>query len=145
MLRRTFLNRSCLACAGISLAGLSVSSCAQSVPVYWLKITGNTIKVPVVSFEDSDITLVRDDKAAYDILLVKRSPLQYDAVYMRCSHGAYALGTSPDGLMCPTHGSLFDYDGTVRTGPATEPLLLFPTELDNNQGLITINIQALKI
>lgn len=110
-----------------------------------MKFAGNTLKVPIGSFEESDILFVRDDQAAYDILLVKQSPLQYDAIYMRCSHGNYALGTSSAGLTCPAHGSIFDYDGTVRTGPATDPLLTFPTELDNNQGIVTINIDALKI
>jgi nitrite reductase/ring-hydroxylating ferredoxin subunit len=146
MQRRDFVKRSCVLCAGLGAAGLSqLSSCSPTLPTYHVKFAGNTLTVPVVSFEESDILFVRDDKAAYDILLVRRSPLQYDAIYLRCSHGNYALGTSSDGLSCSAHGSAFDYEGTVRTGPATEPLLRFPTELDNNTGLVTINIDALKI
>lgn len=129
---------------GAALVG-QLAACSPTLPVYHVKFAGNTIKVPVASFEDSSITFLRDDKAAYDILLVRKSPLQYDALYMRCSHGNYALAKSSDGLSCAAHGAAFDFDGTVRTGPATEPLLRFPTELDNNQGIITINIDALKI
>jgi Rieske Fe-S protein len=140
--RRTFLKHSCILCGGIFT---QLTSCTSTLPIYNLKFSGNTLQVPVINFEDSDVTIVRDDQAAYDILLVKQSPAQYDAIYMRCSHGDYAVGTTSDGLTCPAHGSVFDYDGTVRKGPATEPLLRFPTEFDNNNGIITINIQALKI
>jgi hypothetical protein len=129
----------------ISFIALLLISCSPTQPVYNLKFSGNTLTVPVTGFEDSDITFVRDNQAAYDILLVKQSPMQYDAVYMRCSNGDHALGTTGEGINCPVDGSLFNYDGTVRKGPATEPLLMFPTELDNNNGIITINIQALKI
>jgi hypothetical protein len=120
-------------------------SCSPTLPVYNLKFSGNTLQVPVTTFEDSDITFVHDDQAAYEILLVKHSPMQYDAIYMRCSNGSHALGTSAEGITCREDGSVFDYDGTVRSGPATEPLLTFPTEMDTNTGIVTINIQALKI
>ncbi|HMJ71323.1 MAG TPA: Rieske 2Fe-2S domain-containing protein [Cyclobacteriaceae bacterium] len=144
--RRTFLKHSCLLCSGLTTAVLTqLTSCASTLPVYNLKFSGNTLTVPVINFEESDMAIVRDAQAAYDILLVRQSPLQYDAIYMRCTHGSYAVGTTNDGIACPAHGSIFDYDGTVRTGPATEPLLRFPTELDNNNGIVTINIQALKI
>jgi nitrite reductase/ring-hydroxylating ferredoxin subunit len=146
MKRRDFVKHSCVLCAGLGTAGLSqLSSCSPSLPTYHVKFTGNTLTVPIVSFEESDILFVRDDKVAYDILLVKISPLQYEALYMRCSHGDYSVGTSADAITCSAHGSVFDFDGTVRQGPATEPLLSFPTELDNNQGIVTINIEALKI
>lgn len=122
-----------------------LAACSPTLPVYNVKFSGNTLTVPVVSFEEEDILFVRDQQAAYDILVVRVSPLQYDALYMRCSDGNHALGTSADGINCPQDGSIYNYDGTVRTGPATEPLLRFPTELDNDQGILTINIQALKI
>jgi nitrite reductase/ring-hydroxylating ferredoxin subunit len=141
--RRNFIKKSCYLCA--SAAFTPFLSCSPSLPTYHVKFSGNTLQVPVVSFEESDILFVRDAKAAYDILLVRVSPLQYDAVYMRCSHGNFALGTSPAGLTCAAHGSVFDYDGTVRSGPADTGLLRFPTELNNDQGIVTINIDALQI
>lgn len=141
--RRTFIKKTCLFCASAVFSPLI--SCSPSLPTYHVKFSGNTLTVPVSGFNESNILFVRDDQAAYDILVVRVHVSQYDALFMRCSHGDYALGTSPDGLTCPAHGGMFNYDGTVLKGPATEPLLRFPIEFNSDQGILTINIEALNI
>lgn len=50
----------------------------------------------------------------------------YVAVWSICSHGACALEWAGDRLRCPCHGSVFDTDGAVLEGPATEPVRAFP-------------------
>jgi Rieske Fe-S protein len=124
---------------------LSVVSCSTSLPVYQLKITGNTIPFPVSNFQSSDLAIARDDQAAYDILVIRKAALIYDALFLRCTHDAAALQASPEQIVCPQCKSVYDLVGTPKVGPATKPLLRFPTETDNNQGIITINIQALKL
>jgi cytochrome b6-f complex iron-sulfur subunit len=52
----------------------------------------------------------------------------YTALWRICTHGACAVDWSAENLeaTCPCHGSIFEIDGTVRTGPATTGLRVFP-------------------
>ncbi len=127
-----------------------VLSCSTRMPAYRVKFAGNTLQVPVLAFESSDMTLVRDDQAAYDILLIKHSPLAYNAYWMKCSYGDHPLTLTPDGMFCKEDGSEFDFEGAVKKGPADTALTEFPTTTsdnpsDINQGMVTINIQSLGI
>jgi len=127
------------------LIGGLVVSCTPSLPVYSLKISGNTIQVPVSAFESSNLALARDGQAAYDILVLKKTALMYDALFLRCPHDEAALKVTPEQIGCPQCGSVYDLEGVVKGGPSTKDLLHFPTEVNNNNGIITINIQALKL
>lgn len=138
--RREFIRRSCAACIGTAASGLlfsQLTSCAPAFPVYKAKFDKGAIQVPITSFETSNLVIVRDLQMDFDILLVKKSTEEYEAIYMKCSHQANPLTATATGLFCSAHGSSFDLDGNVRTEPATDPLQKFKTELSNN--LITIN------
>jgi hypothetical protein len=135
--------------APILLLGL-VLACSTNMPTYMVKFSGNTLQVPVTAFETSDMTIVRDNQAAYDILVVKKSPLAYDAFFLKCSYDDHPLTVTPGGVFCKEDGSMFDTDGAVKKGPAETSLTKFPTKVDDsltdvNQGMITIDIQKLGI
>lgn len=141
--RRTFIKSSCVVCATGLLSQLT--SCAPALPTYKTRISGKTIDVPLTFFETSDLAIVRDNQAEYDILLVKKSPEVFEAVYMKCSHRENALTATSTGLHCNAHGSTFGLDGSVKKEPATAPLQKFPVEFDRDKGLVSINIQSLNL
>lgn len=141
--RRTFIKSSCVVCATGLLSQLT--SCAPALPTFKTKISGQTITVPLTYFETSNVAIVRDNLAEYDILLVKKSEELFEAIYMKCSHRENPLTATTTGLYCSAHGSVFDLDGQVKKEPATNPLEKFPTEFDRSTGTISINIQSLKL
>ncbi len=141
--RRTFIKSSCVVCATGVLSQLT--SCAPALPTFKTTISGKTINVPLTYFAESNVAIVRDNQAEYDILLVKKSEELFDAIYMRCSHRENPLTATNTGLFCSSHGSTFTLDGQVTKEPATDPLQKFPTEFDRANGIISINIQSLKL
>jgi len=141
--RRTFIKTSCVVCATGLISQLT--SCAPALPTFKTKIAGPSINVPLSFFETSNLAIVRDNQAEYDILLVKKGEELFDAIYMKCSHRENPLTATETGLHCSAHGSIFDLDGNVKKEPATAPLQKFPVVFDRTQGLISINIQSLKL
>lgn len=118
-------------------------SCSATVPVYTTKITGNALQVPVGGFENSSLNIVNDPGVKYSILLIKRSQLAYDAVYMKCSHDDAALDVGTNNLVCNVCGSTYNFDGTNISGPSPKALTKFPTELNPDATLVRIDIEAL--
>jgi cytochrome b6-f complex iron-sulfur subunit len=122
-----------------------LSSCAPALPTFKTKIAGQSISVPLSFFETSNLAIVRDNQAEFDILLVKKNEELFEAIYMKCSHRENPLTATETGLYCSAHGSIFDLDGNVKKEPAIAPLQKFPVDFDRTQGLISINIQSLKL
>jgi nitrite reductase/ring-hydroxylating ferredoxin subunit len=122
-----------------------LNSCAPALPTFKTKISGQSINVPISFFETSNLAIVRDNQAEFDILLVKKNEELFEAIYMKCSHRENPLTATETGLYCSAHGSVFDLDGNVKKEPATAPLQKFPVDFDRTQGLISINIQSLKL
>ena len=122
---------------------LSLVSCSATLPVYYTKITGNAINVPLGGFENSNLNIISDENSTFDILLVKRSPLDYDALYLKCSHDSKPLSVTPVNIVCPVCSSTFDFDGAAKKAPATTALTRFPTELSTDKTTVRIDIQSL--
>lgn len=143
MHRRAFIKTTCLGCAGLSLIGLTVSqisSCAPAFPIFKTSFKGNRITVPLSSFVESNLLIVRDMQVEFDILLVRKSVSDYTAIYMKCSHQSNPVTATRNGLYCSSHGSSFDLDGQVTKEPANGPLQLFPTELKDETIIIHANL-----
>jgi cytochrome b6-f complex iron-sulfur subunit len=67
------------------------------------------------------------------LLVIALASGQYAALNPLCTHASCAfVELAPaDGLLhCPCHGSVFATDGTVRHGPATQPLTTYPATFD---------------
>ena len=122
-----------------------LTSCAPALPTYKTTIAGETIDVPLTYFETSNVAIIRDNQAEYDILLVKKTEDNFEAIYMKCSHRENPLTATPTGLYCSAHGSVFDLDGQVKKEPAINPLQKFPADLNRATGIISINIQSLQL
>lgn len=143
MKRREFIRSSCVSCLTASALGLTLSqltSCAPALPTFKTSFKNNLIKVPAGSFVESNLLIVRDMQVDFDILLVKKSETEYNAIYMKCSHQANAVTATRTGLYCSSHGSAFDLDGNVTREPATAPLQRFKTEVIEQDIVITLSL-----
>lgn len=70
------------------------------------------------------------------ILLVRISKskiLGFDAL---CTHQACPLQYDNQQLRCKCHGSRFDMKGTVKNGPATKSLNVYPVTISNDKLIV---------
>ena len=139
--RREFLKDTCTACLGTAFLGFTatqLSSCS-SLPIYKTSLSQKVVNVPLSNFAESNLVIVRDIQIAFDILLVKKSETEYNAIYMKCSHRENPVTATKTGLFCSEHGSTFDLDGNVTKEPAPAPLKKFKTEINDQQLTIDLN------
>jgi Rieske Fe-S protein len=59
------------------------------------------------------------------------------ALDLTCTHLGCTVTVTPQGLVCPCHGSRFDRKGQVMTGPADRPLRRLTLE-ENNGRLVVL-------
>lgn len=122
---------------------LVMVGCAPTLPTYEIRFSGNTIDVPVAGFESSNYNIVADDTNPYNILLIKDSPGAYHALYLKCTYHNEAVEPAVSEIVCPICGSIYNFDGTVKKGPAETDLSRFNTELNPEQTLVKIDISPL--
>jgi cytochrome b6-f complex iron-sulfur subunit len=83
-------------------------------------------------FPPASATLVSERR-----LFVFNTPDGFYAISAVCTHLGCNVNHEPDkGFACPCHGSTFEEDGRVRTGPAAWPLPRFPMSLSRRGELI---------
>lgn len=69
----------------------------------------------------------------------------FHAVTSRCTHEGQpvsAMNLTSRQLVCPTHGSRFQPNGTLINGPASQPLARYTTSFDGNR-IVSIQIPGL--
>ena len=68
-----------------------------------------------------------------DIIIAYLGNDEYIALSKVCTHNQCTVEYDDEGdkFVCPCHGSEFNTDGDVTTGPADEPLKEYNTELDD--------------
>jgi Rieske Fe-S protein len=140
--RRAFLRSSCAACLATAAGGgmlSGIAGCASS-NVYRATVVKNIIQIDSALLATKQTLVVRTDETPFDILLVKRSETDYEALLMECTHQNNALTASSTGLFCPAHGSAFDLDGCVIRGPAARPLKKYKTTVSGN--IINIDLAS---
>lgn len=70
-------------------------------------------------------------EALLELVVAQPRAGEYRAVWAVCTHGACEVAYEhPDAVVCPCHGSVFDTQGAVIEGPATEPLRRFPVRAE---------------
>ena len=81
-------------------------------PAAKVLLTVNKTDLPrggALVYRRSRIVVVRRDAEIYALSLV-------------CTHLGCTVNVTPDKLICPCHGSVFDRDGQVLKGPSNRPL-----------------------
>jgi Rieske Fe-S protein len=138
--RRKFLEttcRACLtACAGILLTELT--ACGTTSKVIQLPVSENSIRLPMTSFTNEQLQIVRPEGWLYNIAIRKTDDEQFEALLLQCTHQQNQLIVNPKGFQCTLHGSLFNKEGHVLKGPAEFPLKKFPTSVDQGQLIIQL-------
>jgi len=59
---------------------------------------------------------------AHGTLISQPSPGVFKGFVAKCTHAGCAVGVRDGAVVCPCHGSRFNFAGAVTQGPATEPL-----------------------
>lgn len=140
--RKKFIQSSCSVCAMV-MVGTGVSSlltsCA-SLPIYKGVPQLDIIHVPMSSFVEGNLVIVRNNRLPADILLVKNTANQIHALEMKCTHHDFALNATTSGLYCTLHGSTFDLQGNVTKEPALESLKRFKVEVEEQEIKLFIHI-----
>jgi Rieske Fe-S protein len=66
-------------------------------------------------YKRSRVAVIRTDSDIYALSLV-------------CTHLGCTVNVTPETLVCPCHGSVFDREGAVLKGPSNRPLERYRTE-----------------
>jgi len=136
MERRKFIKKSCVACMGLIGAGLLLEGCATSLPLVKTTPKDRSLFIPISKFSgNSKMLIVRSSSLENDILLIKNEN-EFKALYLKCTHEGVGLTATDKNIVCPSHGSTFDFMGNVLKEPALRPLQQFQTEISNENILI---------
>jgi Rieske Fe-S protein len=141
--RRKFIGSSCRLCLLVSSGLMIADSIGCDAPYQIIKteIANDSIFVPLSSFDQPGLKLVRPSGWQYDIAVQKMGN-GYEAMLLRCTHQHNQLIPAGKGYVCNLHGSTFDKDGNPAKGPAELPLKKYETEIE--QGNLIIKIKSMK-
>jgi Rieske Fe-S protein len=139
MERRHFIKSSCNACllaaTGYFLSELSACS-PSTYHVFKAEIINEEIQVPVASFTQYNMQVVRPKGWFYDIAVQKKEDNTYQAILMQCTHQKNQLTQTGNGYLCSLHGSQFDKNGKVTKGPAENALKQYTTSINQDNLII---------
>ncbi len=84
---------------------------------------GAPMSVPKAEIPRNGALVYRERRVA-----VIREEKGYYAIGLACTHLGCTVTVTPDRLVCPCHGSVFDRRGNVLKGPADRPLPKYAVE-----------------
>lgn len=130
MTRKEFLKAT-----GIMLAAapLALPSCATPAPVVRGAIDGGMVRIAAGSVPDLSIPFsfvkvyVGNDPHPY--LLFRGEEGNVRAVLATCTHNGCEVKKTRTSFECPCHGSEYDLNGRVVSGPAPEPLEVYAVQV----------------
>ncbi|MEO1620339.1 MAG: ubiquinol-cytochrome c reductase iron-sulfur subunit [Cyanobacteria bacterium J06632_3] len=80
-----------------------------------------------------------NEEALDDPVIVIEDPANPDgliALSAKCTHTGCTVAWQEDLFACPCHGSKFNPDGSVVTGPASSPLAQYAAKIDGENVLV---------
>ena len=81
---------------------------------------------------------IGSDLVGDPVILIRSGGSAFTALSSTCTHLGCEVRKNRFGFRCPCHGSAFDLDGKVVTGPANEALPVYDIEL--NGTIVTIKV-----
>ncbi|MBN2340952.1 MAG: Rieske (2Fe-2S) protein [Deltaproteobacteria bacterium] len=70
------------------------------------------------------------------VLLVRLSQTEYRAFEGLCTHQSCPVSYVKKQISCECHGSHFDLNGKVKSGPATRPLATIPVKVQGDKLIV---------
>ena len=117
-------------CGGVSLAMTGCTTAPSVTPEF----RNGGLAIPTLLLTESASVIVRRGLSA-PIVVHRSEEGDYTALLLRCTHKACRPQVFEYSLDCPCHGSQFDFDGTVLSGPAETNLQTFPVTEDGEGNL----------
>ncbi|WP_277058584.1 ubiquinol-cytochrome c reductase iron-sulfur subunit [Trichlorobacter lovleyi] len=84
------------------------------------------LRLPLADLPAGGALVFRQERIA-----VMREGNDIVALSLVCTHLGCTVSVTPEGMVCPCHGSRFDRSGTVLAGPAERPLPRLIVEQDD--------------
>jgi len=140
--RRDFLRRSAGTAAVLGGISAGISACIPSTaPTIKADLRGNTIlfdaNIPELANVGDGVKL--DNPALeYPILFIKKSDSSFLALSTECTHLGCQVRMQKNLLRCPCHGSVYDLDGNVLSGPAEKSLEVHPVRMNGTKAEISV-------
>ena len=134
--RRDFVRLSILGSVSASLPGCSSAPKALTIPGdggLSLSLAQN----PALAEIGGQVSVMHEDGR---VLVARLDGATVSAVDQRCPHRGCSIGWSREdsGFVCPCHGSTFEADGQLRTGPARSGLSQYPTRFDGERVFVEL-------
>jgi nitrite reductase/ring-hydroxylating ferredoxin subunit len=99
--------------------------------------------VPITAWRNADGSakdhlVVEHQDLKYPIAMFRTGDSGYSAVLMRCTHNGFTLRATGSRLECAAHGSVFNAQGAVLQGPASQALRRLPVEVRDERLFISL-------
>lgn len=76
-----------------------------------------------------------------DKVIIRKKGENIKVFSSSCTHLGCKINSEIDNkLICPCHGSKFDYDGDPTVGPAVKPLIKLELHKDNKTGEVIVDV-----
>ena len=135
MKRRDALQRIVLAGGTVLVIPAALLSCSEEGDVDPGGNNGNNdLKINMDESAYSELKNAGGFVVASGIIIANSDGDNYVAVSSICTHNACTVGYSVqnNNFPCPCHGSVFNANGSVANGPATQPLKQYTVTKDGN-------------
>jgi Rieske Fe-S protein len=135
MKRREALHRIVLAGGTVLFVAPSLISCSEDGEVDPGGNNGNNDLT--INMDDSAYTALKNAGGSVivsGIIIANTGNDDFVALSSICTHNACTVGYSvqSNNFPCPCHGSVFNADGSVAEGPATQPLKKYDVTREGN-------------
>lgn len=135
MTRKEFLRASGIMLAGAPLAA-ALHSCAPSAPVLRTVAEGRRVRIAASSMPDlsSPYSFVKVyvGQESHPYVLFRGNGGTLRAVSTTCTHNGCEVKKTRTAFECPCHGSEYDLNGKVVSGPAPDSLDVYDVRVEGD-------------